>query len=421
MYWERLSREEIRRRVAIAIDGNVNYHTDAVLGFPGTHLDAEDYYADGCSVLTRIPWASPLLDDEPFLRTIIENPNHIGCHTAAESEVGFPGTQALEREALAICAEEIMGAPAGAYDGYISPGGTESNIQACWVLRNLLRRTHAARPGEVGLVFSSDTHYSLWKAADLLGLRPYPVPVSDTTREMGADAAHATVAAAVRDGVRCVIGVVNMGTTMFGSIDDLDVLVAAFEEHNLPFYLHVDGAFGGFIYPFVVPDHPLDFRNPLIASITMDAHKMLKAPYGTGIFLCRKGLIDEVCTTQASYVHGKDYTVCGSRSGANAVAVWMLLRDAGSEGHTDRCRRLVERTDRFCSRLDAMGVAYYRHPAMNQVAIRAEYVPPETARRFLLVPDRHDDTPRWWKIIVMDHVRDALLEYFLEEIGEQNT
>jgi tyrosine decarboxylase / aspartate 1-decarboxylase len=416
MHWERYSREEIKQRFARAIDHNINYHTDAVLGFPGTHLDAEDYYADDCSVLTRIPWTSPSLDDEPYLRAIIENPNHIGCHTAEVSEHGFPGTQELEREAIALCAEEIMRAPKGHYDGYIAPGGTECNLQACWILRNLFRRSHHAGAGQIGLVFSADTHYSVWKAANLLDLSPYPVPVNDVTRQMEPAAIAATLNAAVAAGVRCVIGVVNMGTTMFGSVDDPAPLVAALQERNLAFRLHADGAYGGFIYPFTVEDHHLDFRNLHIASITMDAHKMLKAPYGTGVFLCRKGLIDEVCTDEASYVLGKDYTICGSRSGANAVAVWMLLRDAGSAGLSARCRRLRERTDRLCARLTALGVTYFRHPAMNQVALRSAHITPALAKRYLLVPDTHDGAPRWWKIVVMDHVRESLLEHFLSSL-----
>lgn len=419
MHWEKYSREEIKRRFALAIDRNINYHTDAVLGFPGTHLDAEDYYADDCSVLTHIPWTSSMLDDEPYLRAIIENPNHIGCHTAEVSEFGFPGTQELEREALALCAEQIMRAPKGGYDGYISPGGTECNLQACWILRNLFRRTCNAGAGEIGLVFSADTHYSVWKAANLLGLRPCSVPVDDATRQMQPAAIATTLDAAMAAGVRCVIGVVNMGTTMFSSVDDPAPFVRELRERSLVFRLHVDGAYGGFVYPFAVDDHALDFRNPDVASVTMDAHKMLKAPYGTGIFLCRKGLIDEVCTSEASYVLGKDYTICGSRSGANAVAVWMLLRDAGSAGLYERCRHLRERTDRLCARLAALGVAYYRHPAMNQVAIRSTHISTELAEKYLLVPDTHDGMPHWWKIVVMDHVRESLLDHFLDNLERE--
>jgi tyrosine decarboxylase/aspartate 1-decarboxylase len=43
-----------------------------------------------------------------------------------------------------------------------------------------------------------------------------------------------------------------------------------------------------------------NFSNPKISSITIDAHKMLQAPYGTGIFICRKGLIENVLTKEAN-------------------------------------------------------------------------------------------------------------------------
>jgi glutamate/tyrosine decarboxylase-like PLP-dependent enzyme len=285
--------------------------------------------------------------------------------------------------------------------------------------RNLFRRAFGASPDEVGLVFSADTHYSVWKAANLLDLRPFAIPVDEASRVMSKESIAVTLDAVQTAGIRFVIAVVNMATTMFGSVDEPAPLVAALRQRRLEFRLHVDAAYGGFIYPFAVSEHSLDFRNPEVSSITMDAHKMLKAPYGTGIFLCRKGLIDEVCTSEASYVHGKDYTICGSRSGANAVAVWILLRDAGSEGLAARCRRLLARTSAFCAQLDGLGVSYYRYPAMNQVAIRGAYIQPSLADKYLLVPDTHDAEPSWWKIVLMDHVRESLLDCFLNDLENE--
>src|SRR5690606_41593469 len=58
-----------------------------------------------------------------------------------------------------------------------------------------------------------------------------------------------------------------------------------------------------------------DFSHPHVSSITLDAHKMLQAPYGTGIFIARKGLMEYTCTREAQYVHGMDNTLSGSRSG----------------------------------------------------------------------------------------------------------
>lgn len=137
---------------------------------------------------------------------------------------------------------------------------------------------------------------------------------------------------AKKKGKKYFIVVANMGTTMFGAVDDVNLMTEVLQENNLEFKLHIDGAYGGFFYPFSNPESILNFENPHISSITIDAHKMLQAPYGTGIFICRKGLIENVITKEAEYVEGMDLTLCGSRSGANAVAVWMILFTYGGNG-----------------------------------------------------------------------------------------
>ena len=80
------------------------------------------------------------------------------------------------------------------------------------------------------------------------------------------------------------------------------------ERHDLAYKLHIDGAYGGFVYPFSNENSEINFSNPKISSITIDAHKMLQAPYGTGVFICRKGYIEEVLTKEAAYVEGMDLT-----------------------------------------------------------------------------------------------------------------
>src|SRR5690606_38541650 len=156
-----------------------------------------------------------------------------------------------------------------------------------------------------------------------------------------------------------------MGTTMFGSVDDPNQIMPAVKARFADYFVHVDAAFGGFIYPFTHPQTALNFSNPDISSVTIDGHKMLQAPYGTGIFLCRKGLIEYTQTQEASYVQGTDFTLCGSRSGANAVAVWMILMTHGAAGWTYMMQKLIDRTDSICDALNEMGIEYYRNPYMN--------------------------------------------------------
>ncbi len=399
MSWPSLPEETLRARVFEALRRNRSYRRDAVLGLPGSFLDR-----------TVFP-PLPELSGFPLLATFIDNPNHIGCHTLGESEPAFRGTHALEREVIRICAEELLGAEPGTIDGYVATGGTESNIQALWSYRNRLRHDGITA---VGVLASIDTHYSIAKAGDLLGLPIFTVPVEPRLRQMPPAEVERAVLRARAEGIEHLIVVLNMGTTMFGSVDQPDPILAVTDALGMPTSVHVDAAFGGFIYP-LVRDNPLDFRDPRIASITLDAHKMLQAPYGTGIHLIRKGYIEHVLTPGASYVPGLDCTLVGSRSGTNAVAVWMILNAYGEEGGRAFCQELLARTDRLEERLHALGVTTFREPGMNLVALRADDVDPEVARRHQLVPDDHA-APRWWKIVVMDHVTDALLDAFLDDL-----
>ena len=90
---------------------------------------------------------------------------------------------------------------------------------------------------------------------------------------------------AKQNGKKYFIAVANMGTTMFGSVDNPDDYISILEKHNLEYKLHIDGAYGGFVYPFSNQKSTINFNNPKISSITIDAHKMLQSPYGTGVFV----------------------------------------------------------------------------------------------------------------------------------------
>ncbi len=122
------------------------------------------------------------------------------------------------------------------------------------------------------------------------------------------------------------------------------------------------------------------------------------------------------CTDEASYVSGSDFTLSGSRSGANAIAVWMILMTYGKEGWTNKIRTLAERADRFSKVLTKLGVEHYRADASNILTLKAEHIAEELAQRFGLVPDDHHN-PKWYKIVVMDHVTDERLKRLETELS----
>lgn len=405
-FWKKLTPEQRKNKIQSALEQNVNFATGTSLGYPASKLDGRVFYDD-----------APFLNDAPTLKTYVANPNNIGCHTFGSSESAFGGTQEIEREVLNVLAVDVFKLSENEFDGYIAPGGTEANIQALWIFRNIFIKNYQAKLSEIAILASEDTHYSIPKGSNLLQIDWFKIPVDFNTREINQKQLENIVKQAKDSGKKYFIAIANMGTTMFGSVDNPDVYTNVLEQNNLTYRLHIDGAYGGFVYPFSNPKSTINFNNPKISSITIDAHKMLQAPYGTGIFICRKGLIENVLTKEAEYVEGMDLTLCGSRSGANAVAVWMILFTYGHYGWFEKISILQMRTQFLCTELDKIGVQYFREPNMNIVTIQASYISTEIVRKYDLVPQQHNEEQnKWYKIVVMDHVEVDSLTTFIKDL-----
>lgn len=403
--WKKLSEAEIKSKVFDALSQNINYEEKNILGVPASYLDKKVF-----------PSEAPFLQNAPFLSTLIKNPNHIGCHTLGNSESFFAGTQALEKEVIEICAKDILKGE-GEFDGYIASGGTEANMQACWVYRNYFAEEKGFLPQEICILCSADNHYSMDKAANVLGIKVQKVAVDNEERSISSEAINLAVEKQQEQGVKAFIIVANMMTTMFGSVDDPAIYSDYFDQNEIPYFLHIDGAYGGFYFPFSNKEHNLDFRNSKVSSVTLDAHKMAQAPYGTGIFIIRKGLMPYANTKEASYVEGEDYTLIGSRSGANAIAVWIILAKYGPFGWMEKIFILQKRTAWICEQLDELNVGYYRNPFSNIITIKSQFISADVAEKFGLVPDNHKD-PKWYKIVVMDHVTIEKLEPLIKNINK---
>ena len=404
-FWKKLTHEQRKNRIQQALHENVNFSNDASLGYPASKLDGKVFYDD-----------APFLKDAPTLQTYVANPNNIGCHTFGTSEKAFSGTQDIEREVLNVLAVDIFKLNENEFDGYIAPGGTEANIQALWVFRNYFFNEYNAKLDEIAILASEDTHYSIPKGSNLLQVDWLSIPVDFETREINKEKLDEIISSAISKGKKYFMAVANMGTTMFGSVDNPDIYTDALEKHNAIYKLHIDGAYGDFVYPFSNKESKINFSNPKISSITIDAHKMLQAPYGTGIFICRKGLIENVLTKEAEYVEGMDLTLCGSRSGANAVAVWMILFTYGPYSWYEKISILQMRTHFLCRELDQLGISYFREPNMNIVTIHAENIPEDIAEKYDLVPQQHNEHNKWYKIVLMDHVEIDHLTTFIDDL-----
>ena len=404
MQWNQLTHEEMNGRIEEALNENTSYKDEMVFGIPGSFLNPKVF-----------PYKE-FLKDAPFLKTMLENPNHIGCHTMGTSESFFKGTHKIEKEVIDILATDLMKAKPDSYDGYIASGGTEGNIQGLWIIRNFYQNHFKAKLEEIEILFSEDTHYSSWKGCHLLGLEGVSVPVARNSRQLDLNWLRSHLEKAQARGVKYLGLMVNMGTTMFGSVDDIQPLIKLLKEYNFQYKLHIDAAFGGFIYPFANENSKLSFQEESIISVSLDAHKMLMAPYGTGIFICKRPYLNEVATDKASYVQGFDQTLVGSRSGASAISVWMILHAYGKNGWSEFIEGILKKTDLFCSLLKEKKIEFFRDPFMNVVTIKEGALPKELVQKYHLVPDKQQD-PQWVKAVIMDHVTEEKILNFKEDFS----
>ena len=407
-FWKKLSPQEVSRYIDEALKNNIDFNQRVSLGIPASKLDGRVFYDQ-----------ATFLKDTPYLRAIVQNPNHIGCHTLSESEDFFRGTQQIERDLITMIAVDIFKAHPGETDGYVATGGTEANLQAIWIYRNYFIQEHNAAHEEIAILASEDTHYSVVKGANLMHLTHISIPVDENSRKIKESQLGKIIKEAKKKGKKYFIIMSNVATTMFGSVDDPDVYARVLTQHDVLFRIHLDAAFGGFIYPVAQPNNNVNFTNEHVTSITLDAHKMLQAPYGTGIFLARKEWMRYVFTKEASYVNGMDITLSGSRSGANAIAIWMILVAYGPYGWYEKINTLLYRTTWLCKQLKEMGIAFYRHPSLNIVTIKSAFISSSLAEKYGLVPDAHQDAAKWYKIVVMEHVEIEHLQLFLEELKKE--
>jgi len=402
--WKKKSQEQIKKIIFDALEKNISYNELGALGVPASYLDDKVFNQD-----------TSFLKEAPFISALVNNPNHIGCHTLGKSEPFFKGTHAIERELIEICAVDILKGNLKEQDGYVASGGTEANIQAIWTYRNYFLKKESANQDQIAIICSEDSHYSMDKAANLLSLNIYKFPVEEETREITQIGVEQTLQKAKKKGVKYFIVISNMMTTMYGSVDDIEVLTKSLKNLSCVFKLHIDGAYGGFYYPFSNEESLMTFQNPDITSFTLDAHKMAQSPYGTGIFLIRKGFIENVNTQEASYVEGEDFTLIGSRSGANAIAVWMILVKNGPYGWQERIFILQKRAEWLCKQLELLNIKFYRNPLSNIITIRKQFISNKIAKKHGLVPDNHEK-PKWFKVVIMEHVSIDKLAILVEDI-----
>jgi len=272
------------------------------------------------------------------------NPNVFG---------GDQGPIYVEAQVLDWC-KEMLGYPVEA-SGLLVSGGSMANFVCLAVARNamgdvdLAQQGLPAAPRQMTLYGSRETHSSVQRAVELLGLGCEALRLIPVNADFQIDIS-ALKAAISEDRAKgyhpfCVIG--NAGTVNTGALDDLSSLAEICRSESL--WFHVDGAFGalGALSPKL---RPLLAGMERADSLAFDLHKWMYIPYEAGCVLVRHANEHHRAFSPAgSYLsHAKrglaaestwfgEYGIQLSR-GFRALKIWMSLKEHGIEKYG----RLIE-------------------------------------------------------------------------------
>ena len=116
-------------------------------------------------------------------------------------------------------------------------------------------------------MFGGDVHVVWEKFCRYFDVEPRIVPLEENKYTIGPD----DVEPHLDENTIGVVGV--LGTTFTGHMDDIvginQLLLDVKEERGLDIPLHVDGASGAFVWPFLYPDSQWDFRLEQVRSINV--------------------------------------------------------------------------------------------------------------------------------------------------------
>ncbi len=137
------------------------------------------------------------------------------------------------------------------------------------------------------------------------------------------------------------IGVVAiLGSTFDGSYEPVKEIAAALDQlqsdTGLDVPLHVDGASGGFVAPFLAPELEWDFRLARVQSINASGHKYGLVYPGVGWAVWRnKEALPRELIFDVNYLggHMPTFALNFSRPGSEVIAQYFMFTSLGWEGY----------------------------------------------------------------------------------------
>lgn len=283
----------------------------------------------------------------------------------------------LERQVLGMLHRLIYGQSDTFYDqwmhsanhslGAFCSGGTIANITALWVARNKALRANGSFKGVekeglfkamkhygydgLAVLVSERGHYSLKKAADVLGLGQEGLVAvkTDANNRIIVDDLKAKIVELEKQNIKPIAVIGVAGTTETGNVDPLPEIAEVCQAHGCHF--HVDAAWGG---ATLMSNHHRHLLNgvEMADSVTIDAHKQLYIPMGAGMVLFKDPDAMKSIEHHAQYILRKgskdlgSHTLEGSRSGM-AMLVYAAMHIISRPGYELLIDQSIEKARYF--------------------------------------------------------------------------
>ncbi|MCD2196779.1 glutamate decarboxylase [Actinomycetospora endophytica] len=269
----------------------------------------------------------------------------------------YPRTAELERRCSRMLAD-LWHAP----DPLTAPGcSTAGSSEACMLAGLAFKRRWSARVGpssgrRPNIVMGADVQVCWDKFANYFEVEPRVVPMRGDRFHLDAEQALARVD-------EDTIGVVAvLGSTFDGSYEPVADICAALDDlaagggPDVP--VHVDGASGAMVAPFLDEELVWDFRLPRVASINTSGHKYGLVYPGLGWVAWRDtAALPEDLIYRVNYLGDElaTFTLNFSRPGAHVAAQYYQFLRLGRDGYTRVQQHCRDVATRLATQLGALG------------------------------------------------------------------
>jgi glutamate decarboxylase len=292
-------------------------------------LLGEELILDGIPMRNLATFVTTWMEPEAQ-RVIAEN-----LHRNYIDHAEYPQTAEIEQRCIRMLAD-LYHAP-GPTTGTRTQGSSEAimlgalSLKWKWRARREQAGLATDRPN---LVFGADVHVVWDKFCRYFDVEPRIIPLRPDKLTIGPEDVEPHVD-------ENTIGVAAvLGTTFTGHADDIsginDLLVRLRDERGLDVPIHVDGASGGFVWPFLYPDTQWDFRLEQVRSINVSGHKYGLVYPGLGWLVFRETAdLPEDLVFYEDYLGKRDatFTLNFSTGASMVLAQYYNFVRYGREGY----------------------------------------------------------------------------------------